>query len=437
MKNTFHQNPYLRSLSWCYIFLLITSVVNAQDITDTITGYSNNDNIGGPGSVGHQMEVDHNKMVFEYRYPVKVLKPWIEMKDRINNKTGIQFGVNYSTLYMRSSSVISEQNNPNTASGVLDIHAGWNLIGRKSQKNKGTLFIKINSRHTYGGTTAPMFHGLNESGYYGLPGTAFHDFSFRIIEFNWIQNLWDNRASFVIGKIDNTNYFNFHGLIIPWRHFLGYGSNVSGTMNWGNAGLGGVAMVRPTKRTYIMAGVIDVYGDRFEDGDFLDLGRHWQNGDFQTNIEVGWVPSYDERYFKKISLTYWHSPEYASFSNNNPIGKGQGLAFSSHWFFKERFAPFIRFGLSNGVGENTFYKKDIQLGHGLRFRNFDMLGTSISWNEPNIDDTKDQYTAEVFYRINLSSLLEITLDYQFILNPTFNPTHSALRYFGIRGRITL
>jgi len=126
---------------------------------------------------------------------------------------------------------------------------------------------------------------------------------------NWVQQFLDNRLGFVIGKIDLTNYFNFHGLIIPWQHFLGYGSAVSGTVNWGNVGLGGVVMVRPTEQLYLMAGLIDVYGDLFEDGDFLDFGRHWQNGDFQYNAEIGWVPSYAERYFNKISLTYFFKLE--------------------------------------------------------------------------------------------------------------------------------
>lgn len=416
--------------------LLLTINTHSQ-LADTTKGYSNTDNIGGPGSIGREMEVDNNKYTFEYRYPIKYFKGWYDMKDRIAKNTGIQFGINYSALYMRSSQVLSEQNNKNSGSGILDINAGWNLVGRKSGKNKGTLFIKFNSRHPYGGTTAPMFHGLSESGYYGLPGTAFHDYSFRIIELNWVQNLWNNRAAFVFGKVDFTNYFNFHGLMIPWRHFLGWGSGLSGTMNWGNVGLGGVAMVRPTNQTYIMAGVIDVYGDRFNDGDFLDFGRHWQDGDLQTNVEVGWVPTYEERYFKKISLTYWHTPEYVAYGSGNTIEKGQGVAFSSHWFFKERFVPFFRFGISNGVGENAFYKKDIQIGHGLRFRTFDILGTSVSWNEPNIDGSKDQLTVEVFYRLNLSAHVELTADYQLIINPTFNAGVSSLSYFGLRGRITL
>ena len=405
--------------------------------SDTTKGYQNPDLLGGPKSVGRQLEVDNSKYTFTYRYPIRYMKGWYQMKDSIAKKTGIQFAVNYTSLYMRSTSVIANSNIQNSASGILDINASWNLVGRKSGKNKGTLYIKLNDRHAYAGLPSPMFHGLNESGYYGLPGTGFREYTFRIVELNWQQNLFDNKLGFVIGKIDFTNYFNFHGLIVPWQHFLGFGSSVSGTANWGNQGLGGVVRFSPFEKFYIMAGVVDVYGDRFNDGDFLDFGRQWQNGEFQTNVEVGWFPSYNERYFKKIAITYWRTPEYTTFEGGNLMEIGQGIAFSAHWFFKERFAPYVRFGISNGVGENAFYKKDIQIGHGIRFRHYDILGTAFSWNEPNIDDVKNQYTAEVFYRYNLTAHLEFTPSIQFIVNPTLNPNTNSLFYFGLRGRVTL
>ena len=88
-------------------------------------------------------------------------------------------------------------------------------------------------------------------------------------------------------------------------------------------------------------------------------------------------------------------------------------------------------------GENAFYKADVQIGHGYRFLNYDILGISLSWNQPNIPDVKDQITAELFYRFNMTAHLELTPSMQFISNPTFNPDDNSLFYFGMRGRITL
>lgn len=66
-----------------------------------------------------------------------------------------------------------------------------------------------------------------------------------------------------------------------------------------------------------------------------------------------------------------------------------------------------------------------------------MLGASFGWAEPNIPDSKDQMTFEVFYRLNLTQHLEVTPDFQWIINPTLNPGNSNIVYFGIRGRVTL
>lgn len=402
----------------------------------TISGYENLDNLGGPKSIGAQLEADNQVKEFYFRLPVRVMQPWYDLKKNVNEKTGIQFGINYTSVFLYSTQVISDGNRNNSSGGILDIQAGWNLVNRKAGKNRGTLFLKINSRHAYGDFTNPMFHGIFESGYYGLPATGFHDYTIRALELNWQQNLINDRLTIVLGKVDVTNYFNFHGLIVPWQHYLGYGSSVSGTVNWPNQGLGLVAGFKITDKVYAMGALADVYGDLFEDGKFLSFGENFFDGHMFKAVEVGYVPSMAERYFKKISLMYWHSGAYTS-AGDAEVAAGEGLAISSHWFFAERFVPYVRFAFSNGNGENAFYKKDVQIGHGLRFRSHDILGTSFSWAETNIPDAKDQMTLEVFYRFNLTEHLEITPDFQLIINPTFNAGHSNLSYLSIRGRITL
>ena len=410
-----------------------------QVLSDTTrSGYENQDALGGPKTIGAQLAVDNQQKAFFFRVPVRVMTPWYDFKKRLHENTGLQLSLNYTSVFIRSSAVIDpETNSKSAASGIFDIQLGWNLLGRKSGKNKGTLFVKVNSRHSYAGDkTSPMFHGIFESGYYGLPAVGFNDYSFRFLEFNWQQSLIDDKLTIVAGKVDPTNYFNFHGLVVPWQHGIGYGTSLSGTVNWPNQGTGVIAGYKLTEKFYAMAGLTDVYGDRLNNGQPLDFGRNFFDGNFFTAVEVGYVPSMAERYFKKISITYWHTDAYV-----NPFGtdisSGRGLAISGHWFFKERFVPWVRFAFSNGNGENAFYKKDVQIGHGLRFRTHDILGAGFSWAETNIPDAKDQMTLEVYYRFNVTEHLELTADYQLIFNPTFNPDRSSLSYWGLRGRITL
>jgi porin len=400
------------------------------------SGYTDESGFGGPKSIGAQLEVDNQKKESYFRIPVRVFKPWYETKRKINEKYGLQYNINYTAVFLQSSSTIKDAGSKSTSSGILDIQAGWNLVGRKSGKNAGTLFVKLNSRHVYGNKTPPMFHGLFESGYYGLPATGFRDYTLRFSELNWQQSLANKTVHFVIGKVDPTNYFNFHGLIVPWQHFLGYGSSVSGTVNWPDVGAGIIASYQLTPNLYLMGSLTDVRGDLFESGKWFAGGDQFFDGNFFKAVEVGYVPSFGERYFRKISVTYWTTDAYTS-AGGDEISKGEGVAISGHWYFKDKYVPFARFAFSNGNGENAFYKKDIQIGHGLRFKSHDILGIGLSWAETNIPDAKKQMTAELFYRFNLTEHLEITPNFQYIINPTFNSDKSSLNYFGIRGRITL
>jgi len=406
----------------------------ASDSTES--NYQNQDALGGPKTVGGQLLADNQKKESFFRIPVKVFAPWYAWKAILREKTGIQLGINYTAIYMQSSSVISEENKKEAGSGILDIQLGWNAVNQKSGKNKGTLFIKINSRHTYGSGTSPMFHGISESGYYGLPATGFRDYTIRTLELNWQQNLIDDKLTIIFGKVDPTNYFNFHGLIVPWQSFLGYGASVSGTVNWPDMGLGVLAGYKITDNFYAMGGLTDVRGDIYESGKFFCFGENFFNGNFFKALEVGYVPSMHERYFRKISITYWHTDAYVSTSGSD-VSWGQGVAFSSHWFFKDKYAPYLRFAFSNGNGENAFYKKDIQFGHGLVFRSHDLLGTAFGWAETNIPDTKNQMTFEIYYRLHLTEHLAITPDFQWIINPTLNPNLNSLTYWGIRARATM
>jgi porin len=423
--------------------LILSNILFAQEksglevLSDSsMSGYKNTDDMGGPKSVGAQLEVDNQEKAFYFRIPIRYMKPWYDLKANLNKNLGLQLGINYTTLFLSASAGIDSSSRKTASSGILDIQLGWNLVGRESGKNKGTLFLKINSRHAYGDITPPMFHGIFESGYYGLPGVGYNDYTIRVLELNWQQNLFDDKVNFVVGKVDPTNYFNFHGLIVPWQHYMGYGASVSGTVNWPDPGTGIIASYKFTDSIYLMGGLTDVRGDIYESGKWLYFGENFFEGNFFKAVEVGYVPSMPERYFRKISITYWNTDPYTS-AGGSEISRGEGIAFSAHWFFQERYIPYVRFAFSNGNGENAFYKKDVQIGHGLRFRTHDILGIGLSWAETNIPDAKSQYTAEVFYRFNLTAHLEITPDFQYIINPTLNGNESSLFYWGIRGRITL
>ena len=404
-----------------------------KDSTEFI--YESKSKFNGPNSIAEILKFDNDRDPY-YRMPVKHTKPWYDWKKNLQEKTGISLGLEYVALALGSTDVIDEENHDKlTSSGVLNIRASKVIVNRKKGKNQGTFSVLLSSRHRYNGESSPMFHGLDESGYYGLTGTGFMHYTFRILELHYAQQFLDGKIGTIVGKIDPANFFNFHGLGIPTKAFINFGSIASGTVNMHNPGFGIGAGIEITKSLYAKVAFTDVYGDLYQDGNFLDFGRNFFNGDIQTWAEVGWAPTIDERFSKNFSLTFWRSPSYTSHTGAE-YEDDLGIAFSSYWLFNELHMPFFRFGFSGGKAENTFYTKDVQIGYGLNFKSHDLFGIAFSWAEPNISGSKDQLTAELFYRYQITRRLAITPDVQWIKNPTLNPEESSLWYFGARARIS-
>ncbi|MCK5087752.1 MAG: carbohydrate porin [Melioribacteraceae bacterium] len=421
------------------VFLLLTSIslfaqeAGAQkkglaELSDSsYSGYKDHGVIGGPNTIEANLEVDNQKKEPYFRLPIKVFKPWFDWKKSFMEHTGIQFGVNYTATSIWASSGITDESETSAASGVFDITASMTLIGKESG-NTGTFAFKFENRHLYS-KTAPMFLGF-QTGSILLPATKFREFSFRFTEFYWQQVLFDTKVQLVIGKVDLTNYFTFFGLVHPFKHFTGYAFSTSPSVNWPNQGFGIIASYMPTKNIYIMGTVADVIGDPFGNNDIFNTGDNFFNGKFFKAVEVGYVPSYEDRYFKKVSVTYWNSDEVEGSS------MGEGIAFASHWFIDGKYIPFLIAGYSNGGGANTMAETIVSLGNGFRFKSHDILGVGLNWTSPP-GDLRDQYSVEVFYRFNLTERFEITPDLQYIINPSLDESKNSLTYFAIRGRITL
>jgi len=399
-------------------------------LTDsTYSGYKGKNELGGPTSIEAQLVFENQVKESYFRIPIRVFKPWFETKEKIINKTDLEFGINYTIAYLGASTGITDSSQTSSGGGILDIPLSWSPIGKESG-NTGTFSIKFETRHTIGTGVPPMLLGF-ETGSILLPATKVNSFSFRISEFYYQQTLFKEHLKFALGKLDPTNYFNFYGMINPFTNFFGYGFSSSPTANWPNQGLGTVVSIIPTtkKDIYVMGGVFDVLGDPFNEGDFLNVGNQFFEGNLFKSIEVGYIKSYAERYFKRISLTYWNS------DSTNGIDTGQGVSFSSHWYFKEKYIPFFRAGFSNGKGTNTLAEKYVAFGNGFRFKSHDILNIGFNWAKPT--GLRDQYSFEIYYRFNLTEHLAITPDLQWVINPSLNESVNNLIYWGIRGRFTL
>jgi porin len=412
-------------------------VAPQQDPDSAPKAYTADDGFGGPKTIGAQLERDNTAR--EYRFPVLVFSDWFEHKKRINDEFGIQYNLNYETIASWASQTSAAENEDFAASGIATALMSWQAVGRESG-NVGRLNIKFQSRHKFT-DVAPMFLGF-EGGYNSLAATGFRDWTPRFSEFNWSQALLDNRIHFVAGKVDSANYFTFHGLLVPWTDFLGFGFSVNGTVNWPDPGWGAVGSIRPTENLYVTFAATDVQGDRFEDGDLLCCGENFFNGRLFTAIEVGYVPSFADRFFRKISVTYWHTDEYeisdAVPPDAAPLSpEAEGFAVTAHWTFDDWITPFVTYGKGDGVGANTFYRESFSIGSGFKFQNYDVLG--IGYNHSRVLGSAglpSQDVLEIYYRFMITEHLEISPDIQFVKNPTLDPNLDSNTFFQLRLRLT-
>ena len=76
-------------------------------------------------------------------------------------------------------------------------------------------------------------------------------------------------------------------------------------------------------------------------------------------------------------------------------------------------------------------------GLGIDFAHGDQLGFGASWGHPGEEGLRDQYTAELFYRLQVTSALAVTPDVQVILHPAFNPGEDSIMVFTLRVGVPL
>lgn len=110
----------------------------------------------------------------------------------------------------------------------------------------------------------------------------------------------------------------------------------------------------------------------------------------------------------------------------------------------DQVMPFVRGGFSEG--DVALYDKSISVGMGYfgLGKPTNNLGVALNWAEVNGDsfaaDAKaisgntEQWTAEIYYNMQLNDFIQVTPDIQYIKDPAFSNESSAW-VFGVRARV--
>jgi len=390
------------------------------------SGFAEIPQFGGPSSVGAQLEEDNVEKVPLLRFPAidRALTPWFDWKGDLNENYGLSFGLDYTAL---AQGVSENPGEDNAAGGIFRFFGNWTLVGRDSG-NTGSIVYKLESRHRLGTDIAPQGLGF-EAGYVGLTAAPYSDFGWGITNLYWKQHFKKKRFSFIAGVVDATDYVDVYGLANPWTQFQNLVFLTDPTIPVPNQGLGAGVGVMATDNIYVVGGLADANGDPTDPGDWFE--SFFDDQEYFYHLEIGWASSQERIYFDNIHLTGWYVDE----RENALVEDGWGLAFSATKFINDTWMPFLRAGYSKDGGALLEASVSTGVGYYLS-ESRDLLGFGVNWGKPPERDLDDQYTAELFYRLQLAQNLAITPDVQLIINPALNPDEDVLWVFGIRGRLT-
>ena len=96
---------------------------------------------------------------------------------------------------------------------------------------------------------------------------------------------------------------------------------------------------------------------------------------------------------------------------------------------------FARAGWSEG--DTPIYNKSVTVGVGRLIRQWsDVFGVGVNWGDPPDDSLPEQWTTEVFYRMQLSQNLQITPSVQWLIDPALNSTEDEIWIASLRMRLS-
>lgn len=388
------------------------------------SGFGKRGKLGGPSSPSAQLEEDDElkKPVFRFPWFDSALQPWFDFKGRLNERYGLQFGAAYTALYQGVNDAPSGAEDE-AGVGIARMFGRWTLLGRGTE-NHGSLVFSVDNRHRLGTDIAPGGLGFNV-GYLGVPGTLFSDVGTVLVDLNWQQALNDGRSGFVIGRYDPSDFMDVLGYANPWTTFqnLSILFNTSIALHDSSAGFAIGHFF--TDQWFGLVTVND------GNGTISDVGIFEDGAEFFTQAEIGWTPSKDQRYFRNIHVTGWHTDD----RDKTAVEESWGFTVAANWTSEDKlWMPFLRSGWSEGSAPLMNATATIGLLHYIAHRS-DLVGVGANWGNPSDTSLRHQYTGELFYRVQLAQNLAITPSIQWLIDPALNPDENMITVFGLRARM--
>ena len=388
--------------------------------------------LAGPDAVDNQMASD--QAVERGLYESELLKPYFDWQAQVKEDHGFSFGADYSTVSLYGTDSLPDSAD-NASGGIARFYGSWAILGRGTD-NTGTLTYKVEHRHRYG-STPPSAFGMGNVGTVGMFEPPFSNQGWRLTNLYWNQQRNNGQIILLGGFLDATDFVDVFGLASPWLHFMNFAfSTGSASISLPNdAALGMAGGFWISDQVYILAGLEDTNSDPTDAGDGFDT--FFSDHEYFKHLEFGWTTASDRVYFDNLHVTLWQADERTVAATPD----GWGVVGSYTRYIDNTYMPFLRAGyaedggsfLQNSVSAGLGYQPQTGQGAGR-----DLLGAGVNWGQPNETvfgpNLKDQYTAELFYRLQLTKEIAVTPDIQWIIDPALNTNDDSIVVAGLRAR---
>ena len=418
------------------VFILLLNLAFANNslcASEQSPDQSTRPSLGGPDSVQQRLELDRAEK--DTLYESKLFKPYFKWKANLAQDYGFNFGWDYTSVYLKSTDSL-QGTGDEASGGMVRFFGSWELLGRGTDTT-GTMVFKLENRHRYG-DIAPNGFSLGSLGNIGVIEPPFSNQGTRLTNWYWKQSWNQGQVVALAGFLDVTDYVDVFAMGSPWNHFMNFAfSTGSAAISLPeDATLGTAVGGWLSDEVYIIGGLEDTNSDPTDP--FEGFNTFANDNEYFKHIEIGRTTSRDRAFLDNVHLTLWQVDEREAAG----VEDGWGAALSWSHFVSDKWMPFVRAGFAEDGG--SLLENSLSAGVGYRPKTVgtapgDLLGVAVNWGQPNEtvfgSGLDDQYTAELFYRIQVTKEIAITPDVQMLFNPALNPDEDMITVFGLRTRM--
>jgi porin len=351
---------------------------------------------------------------------LKLLKPSGDARKWLHDKANLEIAIQQLIIYQRATGGRDPNDTGISNSTLL---GEWHLVDHPSF-GKGALGYFFERRDNLADATVTEF--ANEV------GAAWDTNDFGISTRNrtalrqlwWEQRILDEKLVLTIGKLHTENYYDCNS-------FAGSGSTkfisqpfaVNPTRLFPSDALGLNVAIYPSKNYYLTFGFNDANGKPTTTG-FNSIDE----SEFFKAFLFGLTPVLDGLGQGNYRFTFWHTDETDDHED------GLGFLISLDQELGKSLGVFLKYGYSEPKLDRIEHliSTGFVIRDPLRIKG-DLVGIGFSWDSPS-NRVRDEYSIELFYRLQLTTHVQLTPSVDFIFNPSEKEDSGALAVFGFRFR---